>query len=206
LLSLNGLAYQAFLLKLQCFACSAELPQPSLLGLAHSAHLKLWQPLATLTDSNQSHGNHSDPLPIATETNANGCIGLATLAIGNKRHGDHLQSLHIVTEDEPKNCNILETLANSHQSHGNHSESLQLATETNASDCNSLTLADSNQSHGKHIKPLQIVTEDDPADCKTLKTLTNSNQLQDDGMKPLHTALNTSEVAENPCLYHQTLQ
>ena len=64
------------------------------------------------------------------------------------------------------------------------------------------TLADSNQSDGNHLKPLQIAIRDDQKHYNNLKTLADINHMQLDRAQPLQIATNTTEITENPCLYH----
>ena len=64
------------------------------------------------------------------------------------------------------------------------------------------TLADSNRSYGNHSKPLQIAIRDDPKRYNKLKTLVDISHMQLYRIQPLQIATNTTEIAENPCLYH----
>ena len=64
------------------------------------------------------------------------------------------------------------------------------------------TLADSNHSYGNHLKPLHIAIRDDQKHYNNLKTLADSNDMQLYRVEPLQIATNTTEIAENPCLYH----
>ena len=63
-------------------------------------------------------------------------------------------------------------------------------------------LADSNQCYGNHLEPLQIATRDDPKHYNKLKTLVDISHMQLYRIQPLQIATNTTEIAENPCLYH----
>ena len=61
---------------------------------------------------------------------------------------------------------------------------------------------DSNRSYGNHSKPLQIAIRDDPKRYNKLKTLVDISHMQLYRIQPLQIATNTTEIAENPCLYH----
>ena len=61
---------------------------------------------------------------------------------------------------------------------------------------------DSNRSYGNHSKPLQIAIRDDPKRYNNLKTLADISHMQLYRIQPLQIATNTTEIAENPCLYH----
>ena len=60
----------------------------------------------------------------------------------------------------------------------------------------------SNRSYENHSKPLQIAIRDYPKHYNNLKTLADINHMQLYRIQPLQIATNTSEIAENPCLYH----
>ena len=64
------------------------------------------------------------------------------------------------------------------------------------------TLADSNPSYGNHLKPLHIAIRDDQKHYNNLKTLQDISHIQLYRIQPLQIATNTTEIAENPCLYH----
>ena len=64
------------------------------------------------------------------------------------------------------------------------------------------TLADSNRSYGSHLKPLHIAIRDDPKRYNKLKALADISHMQLYRIRPLQIATNTTENAENPCLYH----